>query len=52
VILGAAIRHLTLEQQQVIVLKFFSGLSTSEIATVLGQSEDAIKAQGASISFP
>ncbi len=44
VLLGAAIQHLTREQQQVIVLKFFGGLSTSEMATVLGQSEDAIKA--------
>lgn len=39
-----ALRHLTVEQQQVITLKFFGGLSNRELAIALGRSEGAIKA--------
>ncbi len=39
-----AIDQLTLEQQQVISLKFFGGLSNLEIATALGRTEGAVKA--------
>ena len=39
-----AIRHLTPEQQQVITLKFFAGLSHAEIATAVGRTEGAVKA--------
>jgi DNA-binding CsgD family transcriptional regulator len=42
--LHEAISQLTPEQQQVVVLKFFVGLSNLEIATILGRSEGAIKA--------
>jgi RNA polymerase sigma-70 factor (ECF subfamily) len=39
-----AINQLTLEQQQVVLLKFFVGLSNLEIAKALGRSEGAVKA--------
>jgi RNA polymerase sigma-70 factor (ECF subfamily) len=39
-----AMRLLTEEQQQVIVLKFAEGLSNVEVAEVLGKTEGAIKA--------
>lgn len=42
--LREAIRRLTLEQQQVITLKFFVGMSNLEIAAILGRSEGAVKA--------
>lgn len=42
--LRQAIEQLTAEQQQVITLKFFVGLSNLEIAEILGRSEGAIKA--------
>ena len=42
--LGTAMRFLTEEQQQVIVLKFGEGLSNTEVAEVLGKTEGAIKA--------
>ncbi len=43
VTLADAIDQLTLEQQQVISLKFFGGLSNLEIATALGRTEGAVK---------
>jgi RNA polymerase sigma-70 factor (ECF subfamily) len=42
--LQIAIAQLTEEQQQVIILKFFSGLKNREIAGVLSKSEGAVKA--------
>ncbi len=39
-----AISHLTPDQQQVITLKFFVGLSNSDIATAVGRTEGAVKA--------
>lgn len=39
-----AIAQLTADQQQVIALKFFNGLSNGEIAEILGRNEGAIKA--------
>ncbi|HEY0602425.1 MAG TPA: sigma factor-like helix-turn-helix DNA-binding protein [Herpetosiphonaceae bacterium] len=43
-IVGKAITNLPPEQQQVIALKFFIGLSTREIAETLGRTEATIKA--------
>ncbi|HEX6291853.1 MAG TPA: sigma-70 family RNA polymerase sigma factor [Herpetosiphonaceae bacterium] len=43
-LVGKAITHLPPEQQQVITLKFFVGLSTREIAETLGRTEATIKA--------
>ncbi len=43
-ILAEAINQLSAEQQQVIALKFFAGLSNMEIAKILGRTEGAIKA--------
>jgi RNA polymerase sigma-70 factor, ECF subfamily len=40
----AALRDLPSDQQHVITLKFFFGLSNQEIATTLGRSEGAVKA--------
>lgn len=37
------LRTLTQEQQEVIVLKFFNELKNSEVATILGKSEEAIR---------
>ena len=42
--LREAISHLTAEQQQVITLKFFVGMSNLEIAATLGRTEGAVKA--------
>lgn len=42
--LWVALRQLTEDQQQVIVLKFVQGLSNAEIAQLLGKTEGAIKA--------
>lgn len=39
-----ALKHLTQEQQEVIVLKFIEDVSNSEIASILGKREDAIRA--------
>jgi RNA polymerase sigma-70 factor, ECF subfamily len=41
--LWTALRQLTDDQQNVIVLKFVQGLSNSEIAQVLGKTEGAVK---------
>ena len=38
-----AIANLTPEQQQVITLKFFEGMSNAEIAAVVGKNEGAVK---------
>ncbi len=43
-VLRAALAELTVEQQQVITLKFWGGLSNLEIAEYLGRSEGAVKA--------
>jgi RNA polymerase sigma-70 factor (ECF subfamily) len=40
----AAIRGLTDEQQQVILLRFYQGMSNAEVAAVLGKPEGAVKA--------
>jgi RNA polymerase sigma-70 factor, ECF subfamily len=42
--LREALHGLTQEQQQVLVLKFVSGLSTSEIAEQLGKQQGAVRA--------
>jgi len=42
--LRAAMRHLTEEQQQVIVLKFVEDLPNAQVAEILGKTEGAIKA--------
>jgi len=39
-----AIRRLTEDQQQVIVLRFYQGLSNAEVARVMGKPEGAVKA--------
>ncbi|GEM_PF-241258 len=39
-----ALRQLTASQQQVIVLKFFEGLDSREVATIIGKSEGAVDA--------
>ncbi len=44
IVLRAAIAQLTAEQQAVIMLKFFGGLSNAEIAAQLGCTEGAVKA--------
>jgi RNA polymerase sigma-70 factor (ECF subfamily) len=41
--LREALRTLTPDQQQVVVLKFVEGLSNREVATILGKSEGAVK---------
>ena len=41
--LWAAIRELTPDQAQVIVLKFVEGLSNAEVAHILGKTEGAVK---------
>ena len=40
----SAIRALTEEQQQVIVLRFYVGMSNAEVANVMGKPEGAVKA--------
>lgn len=42
--LGAALRHLTEEQRQVILLKFLEDYRNGQIARILGKSEGAVKA--------
>jgi len=42
--LRKALQELTEEQQQVLILKFISGLSTQEIARYLGKQQGAIRA--------
>ncbi len=42
--LWAALRQLTDDQQNVIILKFVQGLSNIEVAQVLGKTEGAVKA--------
>jgi RNA polymerase sigma-70 factor, ECF subfamily len=41
--LAAALKHLTEEQRQVILLKFIEDLNNAQIARLLGRSEGAIK---------
>ncbi len=41
--LRQALRQLTDDQQQVIILKFVDGLSNSEVAQILGKTEGAVK---------
>jgi len=41
--LRLALRHLTEEQRQVIILKFVEGMDNSSVARVLGRSEGAVK---------
>jgi len=41
--LSAALAHLTEEQRQVILLKFFEGLDNESIAQILGKSYGAVK---------
>jgi RNA polymerase sigma-70 factor (ECF subfamily) len=40
----SAIRALTEDQQQVILLRFYQGLSNAEVAAVMGKPEGAVKA--------
>ncbi len=40
----SAIATLTEEQQQVIVLRFYQGMSTAQVAVVVGKPESAVKA--------
>jgi RNA polymerase sigma-70 factor (ECF subfamily) len=40
----SAIRALTEDQQQVIILRFYQGLSNAEVSAVLGKPEGAVKA--------
>jgi RNA polymerase sigma-70 factor (ECF subfamily) len=42
-LLRSALRQLTEDQQNVIILKFMQGLSNAEIAQVLGKTEGAVK---------
>jgi RNA polymerase sigma-70 factor (ECF subfamily) len=39
-----AIRMLTDDQQQVLILRFYGGLSNAQVASVLGKPETAVKA--------
>jgi len=41
---SAAMKKLTLEQQQVLVIRFIQGMSLSETGALLGKNENAIKA--------
>jgi RNA polymerase sigma-70 factor (ECF subfamily) len=40
----AAIRRLTEDQQQVVILRFYKGLSNAQVARIMGKPEGAIKA--------
>lgn len=40
----AAIRRLTEDQQQVVLLRFYQGMSNAEVSRVLGKAEGAVKA--------
>jgi len=42
--LNAALKNLTEDQRQVVLLKFFGGLSNAEVARIIGKSEGAVKA--------
>ena len=42
--LNLALRNITEEQRQVVLLKFFSGLSNAEVARIIGKPEGAVKA--------
>jgi len=42
--LRTAVRELTEEQQQVVLLRFVEGLSLAEVAEATGKSQGAIKA--------
>jgi RNA polymerase sigma-70 factor (ECF subfamily) len=42
--LRSAVRHLTSEQQEVLVLRFVEDLSSREVAKILGKNEGAIRA--------
>lgn len=42
--LRGAVKHLTGEQQEVLVLRFVENLSSREVATILGKNEGAIRA--------
>lgn len=42
--LRAALKHLTDEQQQVLILKFIAGMSTDEVARQMGKHPGAIRA--------
>jgi RNA polymerase sigma-70 factor (ECF subfamily) len=39
-----AIRALTDEQQQVVILRFYQGMSNAEVANIMGKQEGAVKA--------
>jgi len=43
-VLSESLRNLTVEQQEVIILKFIEGYSTAEISQITGRSEGAVKA--------
>ncbi|MFQ5996769.1 MAG: RNA polymerase sigma factor [Dehalococcoidales bacterium] len=42
--LNTALKNITEEQRQVVLLKFFSGLSNAEVAQIMGKPEGAVKA--------
>jgi RNA polymerase sigma-70 factor (ECF subfamily) len=42
--LNLALKNITEEQQQVVLLKFFSGLSNAEVARIIRKPEGAVKA--------
>ena len=42
--LRGAVKHLTGEQQEVLVLRFIENMSSREVATILGKNEGAIRA--------
>lgn len=42
--LRGAVKHLTGEQQEVLVLRFVENMSSREVATILGKNEGAIRA--------
>lgn len=42
--LSSALKHLTTEQQQVIVFRFVEGFSAAEVSQLMGRTEGAIKA--------
>src|SRR5207249_12223018 len=42
--LRGAVKHLTTEQQEVIVLRFVENMSSRQVAKVLGKNEGAIRA--------
>jgi len=42
--LRGAVRHLTIEQQEVLLLRFIENMSSRQVATVLGKNEGAIRA--------